>query len=126
MSMSPLFRTARREPAAPVAPAAVPATSQTKPSPSAVASLEQLSEDDARALSPETLSLLAKENPTLVARLAIDAGKRARGELPMAPLSSLHPTARAATLAGEKARGLTLDEEEAAFLAAYVAEHWPS
>ena len=119
MSMSPL-RVVRRETTAPAAPA----TSQTsQPKPSAV---EQLSADDARALSLETINLLAKENPALVARLIVDAGKRARGELPTAPLSSLRPTARAVILSGEKARGRTLNAEEAEFLSAFVEEHWPS
>jgi hypothetical protein len=119
MSMSPL-RVVRRETAAPAA-SATSQTSQPKPS-----SVEQLSADDARALSIETINMLVKENPSLVARLITDAGKRARGELPTAPLSSLHPTARAAILSGEKARGRTLNAEEAEFLAAYVEEHWPS
>jgi hypothetical protein len=71
--------------------------------------------------------MLVKENPSLVARLATDAGKRARGELPTTPsLSSLRPAARAVILSGEKARGRTLNAEEAEFLSAFVEEHWPS
>ena len=123
MSMSPL-KVLRRETAAPVAPAAVlvtPQTSQTKPT-----SVEQLSADDARALSISTINALVKENPALVARLIVEAGRRARGELPTTSLSSLSPTARAIVLAGEKARGRALNEEESDFLSTFLEEHRPS
>ena len=112
MSMSPL-KVLRRETAAPVAPAAVlvtPQTSQTKPT-----SVEQLSADDARTLSMATVNMLIKENPPLAARLIVDAGRRARGELPMTTTALLRPTARAVVLSGEKARGRELNEEEAEF-----------
>jgi hypothetical protein len=88
--------------------------------------VEQLSADDARALSIETVNLLVKDHPAFVARLIVDAGRRARGELPMTTTASLRPTARAIVLSGEKARGRELSEEEAEFLAEFVEERWPS
>ena len=118
MSMSQLFRAPRREPAAPAAPA------QTKPPP-----VEQLTLNDVRGhdLSVAAINALIPINPSLVAQLITDAGKRARGELPATPPpSALHPTARAVILAGEKARGRTLDVEEAEFLSTFVEDHWPS
>jgi hypothetical protein len=87
--------------------------------------VEQLTVEEGRSLSIETVNLLVKENPALVARLIIDAGRRARGELPTTT-ASLHPTARAIVLAGERARGRQLSDADAEFLSAYVEEHWPS
>lgn len=102
------------------APAA-PAREQAKPPP-----VEQLTVNDVRDLSLETINALVPINPTLVANLITQAGARARGELPSAPMSSLRPAARAIVLAGERARGRELNAEEAEFLTAYVEEHWPS
>ena len=102
MSLSNLALGRGRVPAAPVSAdprASLPAPAAVHPS------VERLTADDVHDLSVETINALVPINPTLVAQLITQAGARARGELPLAPLSSLRPAARAICLAGERARG---------------------
>ena len=82
---------------------------------------EELTVDAARALSIDTVNLLVRENPGLVARLVIDAGKRRRAELPMSR-SELRPAALAVILCGAKRRAEPLTEADEQFLAGYLAE----
>ena len=79
----------------------------------------ELTVDDARSLSIETVNLLVKENPGLVARLVIDAGRRRRAELPMSR-SELRPAALAVILCGMKRRAEPLSAADESFLADYL------
>ena len=94
--------------------ATTPVVEQTKPPP-----LEHLTVDAARALSIDTVNLLVRENPGLVARMVTDAGRRRRAELPpsMTPLSS---QARAILLCGDLRRGRQLAAADSSFLDAYL------
>jgi hypothetical protein len=92
-----------------------------KPAPAAVPRPTELSVEDGRALSIETINTLVKENPALVARLITDAGQRARGVV-STPRASLSRTALAFLLVDEKMRGKQLSDADAAFLAAVVED----
>jgi hypothetical protein len=81
---------------------------------------ERLTTADVHDLSTATVNALVPINPSPVAQLIVDAGRKARAELPTALLSSLRPAARAIVLAGEKARGRRLNEEEVDFLSAFA------
>jgi len=70
-------------------------------------------------LSIETVNLVGKENSALVARLIVDAGRRARNAV-APPRASLSRTALAFLLASEKARGRELTAADSEFLADYV------
>jgi hypothetical protein len=96
------------------APAAVPRLTERPPP-----STESLSAEDGRALSIETVNMLGKENPALLARLISDAGRRARGAAPVSR-ASLSRTALAYYLVGEKTRGQQISDADAAFLADYI------
>jgi hypothetical protein len=99
----------------------VPAAVQPRVGASRPAGVEYLTTEDGRALSIETINMLVKENPALVARLIVDAGRRARAELPT-PLVSLSPIVRAFRLVDDKRCGQRLSEADADFLAAYLDE----
>jgi hypothetical protein len=107
---------------------AAPVSAAVQPSaPAAVQpSTEHLTVEEGRSLSIETINMLVKENPSLAAKLIVDAGRRARGELPTSAPESLRPAAGAIVLAGERARGRELNAEEVEFLTVYVEEHWSS
>jgi hypothetical protein len=106
-----------RAPATPVSAAVQPSA------PAAVQpSIEQLTVNDVHDLSIAAINALVPINPSLVAHLIVEAGRKARAEIPAAPLSSLRPTARAICLAGERARGRELNAEESEFLAAFVEQ----
>lgn len=76
---------------------------------------------DAHVLSIETINLLVKENPALVARMVIDAGRRRRAEL-QTPMGSLKPMARFILLAGMNRRAEKLSEADAMFLEDFPKE----
>jgi hypothetical protein len=84
--------------------------------------IEQLTVNDVHDLSIAAINALVPINPSLVAQLIVEAGRKARSEIPTAPLSSLRPAARAICLAGERARGGELNAEESEFLADFVEQ----
>ena len=129
-NLAPLWRTPRppqrsynvvdvkvHTPAAPPPPPATvePATRATPAEP------RRLTLEEARALSIDSINLLIKQDPKLVADMVIAAGARRRGELPMAA-SEVRPAARAILLSGEARRGRQLNDEERQFMSAYLDE----
>lgn len=132
MSLSPLYgspvrhvvgaitKERSRALATPVAP--VDTTRNVQPAPAAAPPrVEELTVDAARALSIDTINLLVREKPGLVARMVIDAGRRRRGELPMSR-SELRPAALAVILCGMKRRAEPLTDADEFFLASYLEE----
>jgi hypothetical protein len=80
--------------------------------------VENLTTADVVGLSVESVNLLVRENPKLVAQLVINAGKMRRAELPT-PMASLRPMARCILLAGMKRRAEQISDADEEFLAAF-------
>jgi hypothetical protein len=96
-----------------------PRAQQQQPAPKPRVDIEHLTTADVAGLSFETIGMLVKENPKLVANMIVDAAKMRRAEMPMNP-STLRPVARAIVLSGERRRGRELNAEEAAFMADFL------
>ena len=81
----------------------------------------ELTVNDARALSIETLNMIIPTNPGLVAELIVASGKMRRAELAMSTFA-MRPLALAIVLCGKRRRAEKLSDADAAFLADYLAE----
>jgi hypothetical protein len=91
------------------------------PAEKAQSRVDRLTVDDVREASTAAINMVIPHNPQVIAQAIIDAGRRRRNELPT-PVASLRPAARAILLSGELRRGRQLSEEEAAFMADFLAE----